>query len=303
MAECGSNARCDCEKEFFKGKKKPKSLAVCREWFARSYSIDLVPTRIMAEQIGCADVTINGLADRFGIPRRPRLPRSVPHPVRNIDMDEVARLYYEELMPCEKIGEIFGMHGASIWKRLRKAGYKLRHRNDTKRGKPSNNKIYLDPEIVIELYSERFASTQTVADHLGVSRYVIGRILKENGIPKKPIGEARDWRGDKHPLWRHDLTDEERESRRDVNAQKAWREKIFERDEYTCQCCGDDKGGNLNAHHIVPHSKDKSIAWEMDNGITLCKSCHISFHMQYGYTNCTATDLEKYIREVKNASC
>lgn len=301
MPECGASAQCDCGKEFFKGKKKPKRLKVCKNWFENAYSVNLIPTRVMAKEIGCSDVAINALAERFGIPRRPRLPRSIPHSVRDIDMNEVVRLYYEEMMPCDKIGEIFGMHGATIGKRLRKAGHKLRHHNDTKRGKPSNNRIDLDPEIVIEMYSERFASAQTVADSFGVSRQVIDRILRENGVAKKPMGEARDLRGEKHPLWRHDLSDEERENRRDETAQKAWRAKIFQRDGYTCQCCGDAKGGNLNAHHIVPHSKDKSIAWDLDNGITLCKPCHISFHMQYGYTNCTREDLEKYMLEV--ASC
>lgn len=301
MVDCGSGAKCDCGKEFFKGRSKPKSLKVCRPWFEKAYSVDLIPTRVMAEEIGCSDVTINSLADRFGIKRRARLPRSVPHPTRDIDMDEVVRLYYDDLMPCDQIGEIFGMHGASIGKRLKKAGYKLRHHNDTKRGKPAGNKVYIDPEIIIEMYSERFASGQTVADHFGVSRTVIDRILKENGVPTKPAGESRDLRGDKHPRWRADLTDEERENRRDTNAQKAWRMQVYERDGYTCQCCGDSNGGNLNAHHIVPYSRDKSIAWELHNGLTMCKSCHMSFHMQYGYTKCTAEDLELFIKEVRGS--
>lgn len=299
MVDCGSRAECDCGEEFFKGKKKPKSLKVCRAWFEKSYSSDLIPTRIMAEEIGCADETINGLADRFGIERRPRLPRSIPYPKRDIDMKEVARLYFDEMMPCDKIGEIFGMHGASIGKKLRAAGYKLRHHNDTKRGKPSPNKIYIDPEIIIELYAKRYESGKTIADRFGVSRQVIHRILNEQGVPRKPVEDSHDMSGENHPRWRHDLTDEERENRRDMAAQKRWREQIFERDGYTCQACSDSSGGNLNAHHIVPHSKDKSIAWEIYNGLTMCKSCHISFHMQYGYTACTAEDLAEFMQEVK----
>lgn len=302
MVDCGSRAECACGKEFFKGKKKPKSLKVCRVWFEKAYSADLIPTRIMAEEIGCSDVTINNLADRFGIERRPRLARSIPHPKRDIDMTEVARLYFDEMMPCDQIGEIFGMHGANIGKRLRAEGYKLRHHNDTKRGAPSPHRINLDPKMVIEMYSERFASGQTVADHFGVSRQVVDRILKENGVPVKPMGESRDWRGDKHPMWRSDLTDDERENRRDVNAQKAWREQIFERDSYACQACHDTSGGNLNAHHIIPHSRDKSVAWDLDNGITLCKSCHTSFHMQYGYTKCTRDDLNEFLEEVQSGA-
>jgi hypothetical protein len=68
-----------------------------------------------------------------------------------------------------------------------------------------------------------------------------------------------------------------------------WRAKIFDRDSYTCQRCGDDKGGNLIAHHIKPYREimdDNCITsfeeamkchelWELDNGITLCEKCHI----------------------------
>lgn len=84
-----------------------------------------------------------------------------------------------------------------------------------------------------------------------------------------------------------------------------WRTAIFERDGYTCQKCGDDKGGNLNAHHITPLATliadrrvmsnldlstpeqrrifikmllaDPEIT-SLDNGITLCQSCHTTKH-------------------------
>jgi hypothetical protein len=53
--------------------------------------------------------------------------------------------------------------------------------------------------------------------------------------------------------------------------------------------CGDDKGGNLEAHHIKPFYKimeQNCISnyeaamvcnelWDIDNGITVCETCHI----------------------------
>lgn len=59
---------------------------------------------------------------------------------------------------------------------------------------------------------------------------------------------------------------------------RAWRTAVFERDSYTCQMCGDDKGGNLNAHHIKPYKDYPEIRHDVANGITLCKQCHINVH-------------------------
>ncbi len=54
---------------------------------------------------------------------------------------------------------------------------------------------------------------------------------------------------------------------------KEWRTSVFERDDYTCQECG-ERGCTLNAHHLVPFKQDKENV-DVDNGITLCEDCHI----------------------------
>lgn len=57
-----------------------------------------------------------------------------------------------------------------------------------------------------------------------------------------------------------------------------WRRKVFERDNYTCRICGNDKGGNLEAHHIKKRSLYPELKYNVDNGITLCKSYHESIY-------------------------
>ena len=52
-----------------------------------------------------------------------------------------------------------------------------------------------------------------------------------------------------------------------------WRKVVFSRDDYTCQICY-LRSGRLEAHHIKPFATHPELRLEIDNGITLCKSCH-----------------------------
>ena len=70
----------------------------------------------------------------------------------------------------------------------------------------------------------------------------------------------------------------EREARdRNAPAYRVWRSQIFERDNYTCQRCG-QKGGNLNAHHIKQYALYPDLRLDPVNGITLCEECHKAVH-------------------------
>ena len=85
--------------------------------------------------------------------------------------------------------------------------------------------------------------------------------------------------------WKSGLTDRERESNKEKRSfQKyyEWRDNVFARDSFTCQKCGDNIGGNLNAHHIESYADNPSLRIELSNGVTLCEDCHKDFHHNYG---------------------
>ena len=54
---------------------------------------------------------------------------------------------------------------------------------------------------------------------------------------------------------------------------KLWRTAVFERDNFTCLWCG-ERGGKLNADHIKPFAYFPELRFAIDNGRTLCVSCH-----------------------------
>jgi hypothetical protein len=99
--------------------------------------------------------------------------------------------------------------------------------------------------------------------------------------------------GENNPNWKGGITPENLKSRASLEY-KLWRKCCFERDNFTCQCCNDNNGGNLNAHHINNFSEFPELRVAIDNGITLCEKCHIKFHSIYGTKNNTIKQLQEF---------
>ena len=95
-------------------------------------------------------------------------------------------------------------------------------------------------------------------------------------------------RGENSARWNPNLTERERQKKRSllpVNGE--WAYIVKERDSFTCQICGDNRGGNLVSHHLESYKNNPSLRTVLDNGITLCRKCHKKFHSIYGYGNNT----------------
>lgn len=82
--------------------------------------------------------------------------------------------------------------------------------------------------------------------------------------------------GEKHWNWKGGVSAQSKLIRNGLQI-KEWRMAVFVRDEYTCQHC-QVKGGDIHAHHIKPFAKYPDLRFEVSNGITLCKACHIAEH-------------------------
>lgn len=107
--------------------------------------------------------------------------------------------------------------------------------------------------------------------------------------------------GENHWNWNGGINDENDTIRKSWEY-KEWRQAVYQRDHYTCQCCG--KTINeimINAHHILNFSDHKDLRFDINNGITLCEECHSStypgsFHSIYGLRNNTKDQLDEYIK-------
>ena len=101
-------------------------------------------------------------------------------------------------------------------------------------------------------------------------------------------------KGKSNPNYNFNLTQEERESNRNTPEYREWKYKIKERDDFTCQICGDNKGGNLVSHHLNGYNNNLELRTSLNNGVCLCKKCHDNFHNQYGYGNNTEEQFNKF---------
>ena len=83
-------------------------------------------------------------------------------------------------------------------------------------------------------------------------------------------------RGEYHWNWKNGISNKNNAIRNSAEY-KDWRKSVFLRDGYTCQYC-QITGGALHAHHIKSFAGYHDFRFDVDNGITLCKSCHKEEH-------------------------
>ena len=94
---------------------------------------------------------------------------------------------------------------------------------------------------------------------------------------RQKISEAHKCKmlGANNPSWKGGTTLQFRFLRKS-NQYKLWRDAILKRDNYTCIWCGLKEG--LEADHIKPFAYFPELRFAIDNGRTLCHSCHRKTH-------------------------
>jgi hypothetical protein len=110
-------------------------------------------------------------------------------------------------------------------------------------------------------------------------------------------------KGKDHFNWKSTILEADRLNKRGTVKNpkyEAWRSKVFERDDYTCQISG-VKGGNIVAHHIYAWNSYPELRFEEINGVTLDAKIHKEFHKRYGRGGNTKDQFEQFKAEWLNS--
>lgn len=108
--------------------------------------------------------------------------------------------------------------------------------------------------------------------------------FKKGLIPWNKGRKSPQFSGENNPNWKGGVTPERNKIRASVEY-KIWEKTVKERDQYTCQKCGESRRGYVMAHHVLNFAQWEELRFILENGVTLCRPCHKEFHKIYGKKN------------------
>jgi transposase-like protein len=164
---------------------------------------------------------------------------------KNIPEQEVVKLYSKDKKSVEYIAKKFGCSISPVKRVLQKFSIDIRDNSQRHIGQVSWNK------------GKKWS--KSMKDKL--STLAFGR---------KQTGEDNpNWRGGNRPRF---------DKRRNWRVVRYWRLECLHRDLNTCLQCGSKNRVEVN--HIIPirQIKDMKLLADVNNGITLCRKCHVKIH-------------------------
>jgi len=118
-------------------------------------------------------------------------------------------------------------------------------------------------KITAEVHNEEWRRKVSAANK-GRVRYICTPETRKKMSASQSRNNNNNWRGGVSSVNHLIRTSKE---------YKGWRKAVFERDNFTCQECG-QRGGSLEVDHVKPFSLYPDLRLVISNGRTLCKPCH-----------------------------
>lgn len=206
-------------------------------------------------------------------------------PKLNIHKDKLKALYIDEGLNTRQIAKIMGVSMRTICRRLHEFEIPVN---------PKGEKPFLilqDADWMRQQYKTK--SVTEIAKEVGCSSGVVTSWLNKHDIKidrhkhrrgkkfseesRQKLSKARKgkYTGKDNWNWKEDKTNPYQAERVSYKA-KEWSKQVRKRDNNTCVKCGETK--KLHAHHIKSFKEYPELRYDLDNGMTLCVSCHQKEH-------------------------
>ncbi len=119
--------------------------------------------------------------------------------------------------------------------------------------------------------------------------------VKSCGCLKIEIDKSR--KGKNNPNYNLLLTDEKRKIGRNYKEYREWNLKVKIKANFCCDICEKIEKGMV-AHHLESYQFNENLRTNIDNGVCLCKQCHLLFHNKYSRKNNTKQQFLKFKEEI-----
>lgn len=164
------------------------------------------------------------------------------------------------------MGTFKGTH----WSKMPNAEEIRQRISDTKKAEPTRYWLgKTHSEKTKKKISEKKTGRKLMPEHIEKIR---NALTGRKGSPRP------DMQGPNNPNWKGGIT-EKNSLIRNSYEYVEWRNAVYARDNYCCQMCGDKcEKGNIVAHHVESFFDHPTQRFEVLNGATLHRSCHLAHH-------------------------
>lgn len=186
-------------------------------------------------------------------------------------------------------------------KRYEDLGYEIpRYKNKWGRiSTPRGTKIKIKiKDLLINSHIKVLVKCDNCRSEYKIRYQDYNKCVRDDTIYCKKCSKKLFMSGKNHPNWNLNKTDEEREIGRCYPEYTEFIKKVLIRDNYTCKCCGKKSEADMQVHHLDGYDWCKKKRTDETNGITLCETCHMNFHMKYSRGNNTKEQFEEWYGQV-----
>jgi transposase len=202
--------------------------------------------------------------------------------------DKIEYLYNDRGLGIRQVAQELGMSPTTLRRKMKALGVQSRcpgpERETWWQTEDYLRSKYVDEGLstiaIADLVQSTARTVTTWLEKFGIDRrgqgsHWKGQILPESARKKMSAAKKGRYLGAENPNWKGGEVSDEVRQRRSYKAKK-WRETVLERDNFTCQECGSTE--QLHVHHMLSFADHPERRWDINNGITVCVSCHEKIH-------------------------